>query len=131
MRSVSDAFSGNDLRALWQSVYRRAFYLLGNLSAAEDVAQEAFSRFLGRRPDDLANLRGWLIAVCSRIAFDWIRRRGRETHLNETADLPASQPASRAPARLAPREQMILLLRQRAGTVSAAELLRIAASISD
>lgn len=41
----------DDLKGLYQTSFRRALYLLGTPSAAEDAAQEAFYRYLssGRR----------------------------------------------------------------------------------
>jgi RNA polymerase sigma-70 factor, ECF subfamily len=50
-----------------------AFRMLGDLGAAEDVVQDAFARLLHAHVDEIAEVRGWLIVVTSRLALDQIR----------------------------------------------------------
>jgi len=50
-----------------------AFRMLGDIGAAEDVVQDAFSRLLRVRPGEIADERGWLIVVTSRLCLDQIR----------------------------------------------------------
>jgi len=50
-----------------------AFRMLGDIGAAEDVVQDAFSRLLRARPGEIEDERGWLIVVTSRLCLDQIR----------------------------------------------------------
>jgi RNA polymerase sigma-70 factor (ECF subfamily) len=50
-----------------------AFRMLGDVGAAEDVVQEAFSRLLVARRGEIEDERGWLIVVTSRLCFDQIK----------------------------------------------------------
>ena len=50
-----------------------AFGILGNLGAAEDAVQEAFTRLVASDEDRIEDERGWLIVVTSRICFDKVR----------------------------------------------------------
>jgi len=68
-----------------------AFRMLGDVGAAEDVVQEAFARLLQSRSDEIADARGWLIVVTSRLCLDQIKsarsRREQATDV-EGLDLP-------------------------------------------
>ena len=50
-----------------------AFRMLGDMGAAEDVVQEAFSRLVQARQEEIADARGWLIVVTSRLCLDQIK----------------------------------------------------------
>ena len=50
-----------------------AFRMLGDIGAAEDVVQDAFSRLLRTTPGEIDDARGWLIVVTSRLCLDQIR----------------------------------------------------------
>jgi len=50
-----------------------AYKMLGNFSSAEDVVQEAFSRLLKVDLDAIADVRGWLVVVVSRLCLDELR----------------------------------------------------------
>jgi RNA polymerase sigma-70 factor (ECF subfamily) len=50
-----------------------AFRMLGDIGAAEDVVQDAFSRLLRTSPGEIDDARGWLIVVTSRLCLDQIR----------------------------------------------------------
>ena len=76
-----------------------AFRMLGDIGAAEDVVQDAFSRLLRTRPGEIDDARGWLIVVTSRLCLDQIRsaraRRERphdasEIEFVEVSPLPAT-----------------------------------------
>src|SRR5437763_5038674 len=60
--------------ALWQEHhgYLRdvAFRMLGSVSEAEDVVQEAFVRLLGVDLDEINDVRGWLVVVVGRLCLD-------------------------------------------------------------
>ena len=50
-----------------------AFRMLGDIGAAEDVVQDAFSRLIRAMPGEIDDERGWLIVVTSRLCLDQIR----------------------------------------------------------
>jgi RNA polymerase sigma-70 factor (ECF subfamily) len=58
-----------------------AFRMLGDIGEAEDIVQEAFSRFLRAQIGTIEDDRGWLIVVTSRMCLDHIRsaRSRRQT----------------------------------------------------
>ena len=87
-----------------------AFRMLGDIGAAEDVVQDAFSRLIKTMPGEVEDERGWLIVVTSRLCLDQIRsarsRRERPhdsseiefvpTHTGPVgAAVPAADPADR------------------------------------
>lgn len=47
-----------------------AFRMLGDIGAAEDVVQDAFSRLLRTDVGEIEDERGWLIVVTSRLSLD-------------------------------------------------------------
>jgi RNA polymerase sigma-70 factor, ECF subfamily len=73
-----------------------AFRMLGDIGAAEDVVQDAFSRLLRARPGEIEDERGWLIVVTSRLCLDQIRsarsRRERPHDASEIEFAPGSRP---------------------------------------
>src|ERR1700694_4794609 len=50
-----------------------AYRLLGIVSEAEDMVQEAFARLLRADVDATADLRGWLVVVVARLCLDQLR----------------------------------------------------------
>jgi RNA polymerase sigma-70 factor (ECF subfamily) len=52
-----------------------AYRMLGSISEAEDAVQEAWIRFSRTDVSDVANLRGWLTTVVSRVCLDMLRTR--------------------------------------------------------
>ena len=75
-----------------------AFRMLGDIGAAEDVVQDAFARLLRVRPGEIADERGWLIVVTSRLCLDQIRsarsRRERPHDASEIEFVPGDQPSA-------------------------------------
>jgi RNA polymerase sigma-70 factor, ECF subfamily len=73
-----------------------AFRMLGDVGAAEDVVQDAFSRLLGTKPGEIEDARGWLIVVTSRLCLDRIRsaraRRERPHDASEIEFTGGGQP---------------------------------------
>jgi len=71
-----------------------AFGILGDLDAAEDAVQEAFARLVAADVDGIADDRGWLTVVTSRICFDKVRSapRRREFAHEETTLETLSNP---------------------------------------
>jgi RNA polymerase sigma-70 factor (ECF subfamily) len=78
---VSDAWNAN--RAYLTNL---AFGILGDLGAAEDAVQEAFTRLVASDEGRVEDERGWLIVVTSRICFDKVRSAPHR--LESTRDAP-------------------------------------------
>ncbi|TMK57275.1 MAG: sigma-70 family RNA polymerase sigma factor [Actinobacteria bacterium] len=59
-----------------------AYRMLGSVSDAEDVVQEAFARLLKQDPDQIQDVRGWLVVVATRLCLDQLRsaRTKRESY---------------------------------------------------
>jgi len=68
--SLAEQFEGNrtHLRAV-------AYRMLGSVSEADDAVQEAWLRLSRSDADAVANLRGWLTTVVSRVCLDILRAR--------------------------------------------------------
>jgi len=65
-----------------------AFRMLGDIGAAEDVVQDAFSRLLRTAPGEIDDARGWLIVVTSRLCLDQIRSaRARRERPHDAAEI--------------------------------------------
>ena len=65
-----------------------AFRMLGDIGAAEDVVQDAFSRLLRTSPGEIDDARGWLIVVTSRLCLDQIRSaRARRERPHDTGQI--------------------------------------------
>ena len=65
-----------------------AFRMLGDIGAAEDVVQDAFSRLLRTAPGEIADERGWLIVVTSRLCLDQIRSaRSRRERAHDATEI--------------------------------------------
>jgi RNA polymerase sigma-70 factor (ECF subfamily) len=72
-----------------------AFRMLGDIGAAEDVVQDAFSRLLRTRTGEIEDERGWMIVVTSRLCLDLIRsaraRRERPHDASEIEFVPGGR----------------------------------------
>jgi RNA polymerase sigma-70 factor, ECF subfamily len=68
--------------------------MLGNLSEAEDVVQEAFARLLRVDIDEIEDVRGWLVVVVSRLCLD--RLRAERRHPMVPSWPSRAEPADRA-----------------------------------
>ena len=65
-----------------------AFRMLGDIGAAEDAVQDAFTRLLGADVGEIEDERGWLIVVTSRLCLDRIRSaRARREQPREASGL--------------------------------------------
>src|SRR6185437_1573439 len=65
-----------------------AFRMLGDIGAAQDTVQDAFSRLLRTELDEIEDLRGWLIVVTSRLCLDQIRSaRTRRERAHDAAEI--------------------------------------------
>jgi hypothetical protein len=77
-----------------------AFRMLGDIGAAEDVVQDAFSRLMGAEVGEIEDYRGRLIVVTSRLCLDRIRSaRARRERAHDAAEIEfiAPQPRARRP----------------------------------
>ncbi|MDX2089765.1 MAG: sigma-70 family RNA polymerase sigma factor [Kofleriaceae bacterium] len=72
-----------------------AYRMLGSLAEADDAVQEAWIRLERAEPTDVANPRGWLTTVVSRVCLDILRSRAarREESLEGKPERPASTDA--------------------------------------
>src|SRR5688572_9764485 len=70
--------------------------MLGSLAEADDAVQEAWLRLDRAEPSDIANPRGWLTTIVSRICLDMLRTRTsrREEPLDAKADRPGTTDAA-------------------------------------
>src|SRR5215469_14217594 len=50
-----------------------AFRMLGDIGAAEDIVQDAFTRLMAAKRGEIEDERGWLIVVTSRLCLDQIK----------------------------------------------------------
>jgi len=80
-----------------------AFRMVGDISAAEDIVQDAFSRLIRADLGEIEDERGWLIVVTSRLCLDQIKSaRSRREHVHDSSAIefisPPAQPALADPA---------------------------------
>jgi len=80
-----------------------AFRMLGDIGAAEDIVQDAFSRLMAADLGEIENERGWLIVVTSRLCLDQIRSaRSRRERSHDASEIefvaPPAEPALADPA---------------------------------
>lgn len=65
-----------------------AFRMLGDIGAAEDAVQDAFTRLLAADIGEIEDERGWLIVVTSRLCLDRIRSaRARRERPHDSAEI--------------------------------------------
>ncbi len=68
-----------------------AFRMLGDIGAAEDVVQDAFTRLLRAAPGEINDERGWLIVVTSRLCLDQLRSaRSRRERAHDPGQIEAT-----------------------------------------
>src|SRR6516225_7397859 len=70
-----------------------AFRMLGDIRAAEDTVQDAFTRLLAANVGDIEDERGWLIVVTSRLCLDRIRSASaRRESAHDSAEIEFTAP---------------------------------------
>src|SRR5215467_2475048 len=76
-----------------------AFRMLRDIGAAEDTVSEAFTRLMGADFENIADRRGWLIVVTTRLCLDQLRsaRVRREQIREPDAFAQLAQPAGGSP----------------------------------
>src|SRR5207247_8838099 len=65
-----------------------AYRMLGSVSEADDAVQESWLRLSRSETDEIANMRGWLTMVVSRICLDMLRTRRARREEYEGTWLP-------------------------------------------
>ena len=80
-----------------------AFRMTGDIGAAEDIAQDAFSRLIRADLGEIEDERGWLIVVTSRLCLDQIKSaRSRREQVRDSSQIefvsPPTQPTLADPA---------------------------------
>lgn len=104
--------------------------MLGSLSDAEDVVQEAYLRWHQQRPDDLRSDEAWLVTVVSRLSIDRYRAKSTERSayvgpwLPEPVGSEALQPERHAEVYDDLSTAFLLILERLSVTERAAFLLR-------
>src|SRR5690348_2407072 len=75
-----------------------AYRMLGSMSDAEDVVQEAFARLLTVDVDAIDDVRGWMVVVVSRLCLDQLRsaRSRRENYVGTWLPEPVVEGADPA-----------------------------------
>ena len=77
----SDAWGGK-AADVWQRNRPRliniGYRMLGSLAEAEDVADEAYARYLAADVDTIESADGWLTTVTSRLCIDRLRSAERQ-----------------------------------------------------
>src|SRR5215510_13713246 len=71
-----------------------AFRMLGDIGAAEDTVQDAFTRLMAANIGEISDERGWLIVVTSRLCLDRIRSaRSRRERAHDASEIEFTRPA--------------------------------------
>jgi RNA polymerase sigma-70 factor (ECF subfamily) len=107
-------FVSENMRRVFLLIYR----IVGNVSDAQDLTQEAFIKAL-QRQDQLKNLdkaAHWLSRIASNTAIDFLRRSGRVS-FSELDDMPVTVSAMESP------EQMVLRAERREYLESGLDIL--------
>src|SRR5438874_10406327 len=76
------------------------YRMLGSVSDAEDIVQEAFARLLQQDADQIQDVRGWLVVVASRLCLDQLRsaRSRRESYVGPWLPEPVIEGETDDPA---------------------------------
>jgi RNA polymerase sigma-70 factor (ECF subfamily) len=95
--------AGGAVGAAWRE-HRRylldvAYRMLGSVTEAEDVVQEAYARLVRADVDEIEDVRGWLVVVVSRLCLDQLRsaRVRREAYVGPWLPEPVVPPTGGAP----------------------------------
>src|SRR5215208_2793032 len=90
--------TGDPLTDVWREHHRYvldvAYRMLGSVSEAEDVVQDAFARLLRIDLDEIEDIRGWLVVAVTRRCLDQLRsaRSRREVYVGPWLPEPIIQP---------------------------------------
>src|SRR5437763_16746126 len=77
-----------------------AYRMLGTVSDAEDIVQEAFARLLRQDREKIEDVRGWLVVVTTRPCLDQLRsaRAKREAYIGPWLPEPVIDSTGADPA---------------------------------
>lgn len=95
----------------YPAICRHLTCLLGNRAAAEDVAQETFTKLYQTPPAEPANLRSWLARVATNLAYNHLRSENSRVRREVGASL-AKAPPEDGPEELLVRDEEIALTRR-------------------
>src|SRR3989475_363862 len=100
MMNEDDAALADAWREHRRYVLDVAYRMLGSVSDAEDVVQEAFARLLHQNADQIQDVRGWLVVVASRLCLDQLRsaRLRRESYVGPWLPEPVIERETDDPA---------------------------------
>jgi len=93
-----DPTTDSQLGEVWRDHHRYvldvAYRMLGSVSDAEDIVQEAFTRLLNADLDQIEDVRAWLVTVVSRLCIDQLRsaRSRREAYVGPWLPEPVIEP---------------------------------------
>ncbi len=74
-----------------------AFRMLGDIGAAEDIVQDAFTRLMAAKSGEIQDERGWLIVVTSRLCLDRIKSaRSRRERAHDASEIESVAPSQKA-----------------------------------
>lgn len=76
-------------RSFHTQVVRQLTYLLGDRTAAEDIAQETFLKLYTVPPPTKQNIGGWLYQVGARLALNYLRSEKRRQRRELQAEAPS------------------------------------------
>jgi RNA polymerase sigma-70 factor (ECF subfamily) len=107
-------FVSENMRRVFLLIYR----IVGNVSDAQDLTQEAFIKALQRQDQlkDLDKAAHWLSRIASNTAIDFLRRSGRMS-FSELDEMPVAVSALESP------EQMVLRTERREYLESGLDIL--------
>src|SRR5690348_16937520 len=73
-----------------------AFRMLGDVGAAEDIVQDAFTRLMAAKSGEIQDERGWLIVVTSRLCLDQIKSaRSRRERAHDASQIEFVAPSQK------------------------------------
>ena len=73
-----------------------AFRMLGDIGAAEDIVQDAFTRLMAAKGGEIEDERGWLIVVTSRLCLDQIKSaRSRRERAHDASQIEFVAPSQK------------------------------------
>lgn len=116
---ANDAALGDIWSAHHRYLLDVGYRMLGSVSEAEDVVQEAFIRLLRTEIDDIVDVRGWLVVIVTRLCLDQLRsaRNRREVYVGPWLPEPviaapdqSNDPADRVTLDDSVRMAMLLVL---------------------
>src|SRR5258708_4926420 len=95
----TEGLAGDAWRDHGRHVVDVAYRLLGSVTEAEDMVQEAFARLVRADQQSIDDVRGWLVVVVTRLCLDLLRsaRVRRETYVGPWFPEPVAHAASEAP----------------------------------